>query len=410
MNLNKLTSCILAFSCLMPLAACEKKSASGSVPQDPRLQNPTIIKMKGDPYTFVKDTLMNGGAPLPEEALPEGGQWRGRSFGFQKWQRRSAETEQAKAVPLDERRVSAASETQDLFEGHQDINGEYVLTGEFLGNPTDFIFRPAPGGQWTLNRVRLGSLEIKMKDQKGGHFRLLHTSTTEDLNGMSLLFYLRFDELDLLIDLNLSRIGASPAVGIGKIIGHFKYLFGEDVKIGWPKSKPLELTICSNEALPREYEQMTIQAVNSWQEALETRLSFKADVRAKCPPFSDLRNHGIQFTKDWIEIDGTDAILGRTMNAVSFERSELFDADIFIHMSEFEELLRSINPRLAVEDRRVARNSAVQEIFTRGLLHEMGHFLGLGHQFDPKWPSIMSYDSIYKLQSYDLQAIRALYQ
>ena len=44
------------------------------------------------------------------------------------------------------------------------------------------------------------------------------------------------------------------------------------------------------------------------------------------------------------------------------------------------------------------------------MAHEMGHFFGLHHQFDDSIPSIMSYDKVDYVSTYDYNAIRALYQ
>jgi predicted Zn-dependent protease len=45
-------------------------------------------------------------------------------------------------------------------------------------------------------------------------------------------------------------------------------------------------------------------------------------------------------------------------------------------------------------------------------LHEIGHFLGLHHQFNPAIPSIMSYaeKNESKLYDYDVKAVQHLYE
>ena len=42
--------------------------------------------------------------------------------------------------------------------------------------------------------------------------------------------------------------------------------------------------------------------------------------------------------------------------------------------------------------------------------HEMGHFLGLGHEFGPERASIMSYDGLEVPTDFDYQALKELYR
>ena len=88
--------------------------------------------------------------------------------------------------------------------------------------------------------------------------------------------------------------------------------------------------------------------------------------------------------------DNSNAII---LNDYRWTRSgNIYDADIVILGSE------------------IAKDASFSTMdFNRVLSHEFGHFLGLDHQFDGPM-SIMSYDSVYSLGTYDNNAITELYK
>ncbi len=81
---------------------------------------------------------------------------------------------------------------------------------------------------------------------------------------------------------------------------------------------------------------------------------------------------------------------------------EIFSSDIVMLGSEINKYFK-----------RGASVDYVQNIVKRVFAHEMGHFLGLDHNFGEKDSdklSIMSYNEVYELGNYDESAIFELYR
>lgn len=84
-------------------------------------------------------------------------------------------------------------------------------------------------------------------------------------------------------------------------------------------------------------------------------------------------------------------------------RGEIINSNIFLWNDEMLKLGYSF------KDANTSNNS--YKLSLHVLIHEIGHFLGLHHQFKKDVPSVMSYssDNFVELQTYDIQAIQHLY-
>lgn len=82
---------------------------------------------------------------------------------------------------------------------------------------------------------------------------------------------------------------------------------------------------------------------------------------------------------------------------INHKNAEILGADILMFESEINKL-----------DQSNYSPSYKRAETTRALTHEVGHFLGLDHNFEDK-NSIMSYEEVYELGYYDRQAISELY-
>lgn len=396
-------SCVLVLSC-----AKESKNKHHE-------SSPEIVKVKGNPYDFVRNTLMNKGAPLPKWALPDKAKWRFKMRGYQQEPRipntKTALDQLITSQAPDKNKKVPELTSEKVFEGHQTMNGEYVLSGLLFGRTTDFVFRPTTDGQWALHHIAYPdySYQFKLKDTQNGDLVLLHTSSSDDLNAFSFLFYASNVRYPYLLDFSFTRVTHERPYEFAKSAGHFNFLYGENVKVRWSKTKPLPVTLCLDENLPEEFASHVIKAAEDWRSAIGSRADVRPTVAKKCPPFSDLRTHTVNISYDWIEMDGYSGVVGETSHVTDFEKATVIDSDVFILVGELLEMYQTPNSHLSLKDPELRGHSGFKDNFIGTVRHELGHFFGLAHQFDPKFPSIMSYnDTISTLQAYDIKAIQAL--
>jgi len=241
------------------------------------------------------------------------------------------------------------------------------------------------------NRLENGKRVISYEMDSGstGEMDLLHFSTSEDGQHMSLLVSEQTSQDGLvLVAMYFSKqLRSDEPIRIGQ----YNYIVGMGIKTNWPKENPVTLSICGYAStVLTAYAK---EAAELWNEALENKLVLKLEVQKSFPPFSDLRHRGIY----WIDTYIIDPLPTPAFGAVYsvYISSHFIDGDIMIFAKELQ------------KDTDYVWAYKVQ----RTLTHEIGHFLGLHHQFDGT-QSIMSYDfsDDATITSHDKTAIQELYK
>lgn len=386
------------------LTACPSK-------KDPPLHSPAnAYKMRtinGDPLVFVKNAEMNGNATLPSSILRNPGLgWNMQVTGYI----------QQKLEPLDldeemkEQAPAAKENALNTIEESIKESWDFYQTekGIVLASPQDIYF--------TFELLEDYGLQLKMMTvypyemDVGSLFDVLHVSASPDGDAFSLLIHSKeaFDA-EAVFSFTFVRIVKEEISFLDELDEVYEYLFGAGIKINWEKSKKLVVSVCGDS--PNELKQLVPEMINQWQTALKDELELGVEFPASCPPFSDLTTHSYWYVDDWVEILGESAVAGQTHTVANFTTGKIVDSDVVILLGEFQEALDITQSNISVDEPSFFQNENIKLSLYQTGLHEMGHFLGLHHKFDPDYPSIMSYDENRDsvLTEYDHNAIRTLY-
>ena len=199
----------------------------------------------------------------------------------------------------------------------------------------------------------------------------------------------------MLVDASFYRHSAKKPTT--KVSSAYNYIYGPGVVVPWKLDATRKVTV---DICPSMSQKLSSTRIKSALEAWEAPFAFKTNKLdivlnelTVCKPFSDVDQHSIHYIDSYLTIQQEDAYnAGFTMIHSDLSVGNIFDADIVILGAE------------------IAKDESFDAYeFGRVLTHELGHFLGLDHQFDGT-SSIMSYKSIYNLSEYDDNAITELYK
>jgi len=372
------------------LSACPNHSKSKS--------GGTVKRVKGDPAVFIRDTDLNGLRALPLSTSAVSNEWSFDLSGFEEAEAVTDTDQMVKDQTPDESK-SKAQNSKIIARVSDD---QWIFEGRHGSEELRFVFRRHPQG-WLLNDFKIGKYVFTAGS---ANMAIVHTSYTEDLRAFSLLIHDKTPGKRAVAGLTFVRW--QPLI---KVLGNtaYEYLFGKGVKVGWKKGKELKLLVCGN--IPAVLPQIVQQEADKWAKALGERLMLSTSTRPSCPPFSDLNTRTFTFPSEWIEIVGDSGVSAWTQPIAGEGRGEILDADIFYLVGEMQESLALRGHKNSVFSPEIIGNPSIQRTISTTALHEIGHLLGLHHQFNPSIESIMSYsDKVEaKLYDYDVKAVQHLY-
>jgi hypothetical protein len=195
----------------------------------------------------------------------------------------------------------------------------------------------------------------------------------------------------ILLAFTFVRKSAEKDIGLTSTI--YKYIFGAGVKVGWQQGNDLEINICGKQHYFVEFAYMN--GIRDWNKALNKRLNIKTTILTTYPPFSDLNTKCIYTVRGYLTRTDKFVNMASTITKANLFEGKLLDSDIMVWVKE--------NEKFGLPFELV---SSLQQTTT----HEVGHMLGLHHQFDKAITSIMSYDdNVTTVSDYDEKAIAELY-
>lgn len=286
-----------------------------------------------------------------------------------------------------------ATDTGGAVDGDFELT-KYSFTKE---SATRFVYGPTNGAKGYKLGFELREGLLVMVDFDGYPVTSKHYSLKTDGKAFSIL--VAYEDPGIGKLLTAFYFNASDVSNPIEIASKdFAFLF-DTVKVFW--NEPIDLQACGNIS---ELNAQSIKAsVDAWfadESPTSPTRPVTFSTRATHAPFSDLNQHCIFLIKDFKLENSTDFYTaGVTLPVINLATKRIVDADVMLFM-DHTQVSRSLDK---------GEKSGV-------LMHELGHFWGLGHEFksDAKGaalhPSIMGYSKGTSLiTSWDYEAIRDLY-
>lgn len=240
-------------------------------------------------------------------------------------------------------------------------------------------------------KVRDGGLELD--SMNGFPVTVKHYSLKNDKKAFSFLFTVNDPEYGLTLS-SVTFTARSQEPKEPQRIGDFSFLFS-NFAIKWAEAISIDATGPLNELTKGTIR----QSLSAWFTKSTDAATHPVGLTfsENFPPFSDLNHHGITIVPSFRAESGERFVVkGLNLSAVDTSTWSLVDSDIFIFAASADQ------PYNGASDRTI--------------VHELGHFLGLGHEFAKRESGASLYSSVMAylhasddVTERDREAIRALY-
>lgn len=285
--------------------------------------------------------------------------------------------EQIPESSSDQKSFNAVKKLGYKVQGKQHEVSHKISGYDFIYN---FSFKENSDEMLELNAFNdhpVHVLHYSFNDDKGASF-LVKSSTTDTLYA---IYYIKKD---------------SSGGSYHKLSAHQFSVAHNSTPVRW-KSRYHNLNLCGDSSIANKKEVQA--AIDTWKQAVGEK-SLEVELEelpgGVYPPFSDLNTNCIYFIKDYLAADNSHVAMGRTHPIYNSNTNEMYSAPMFIFLNEIQKF---------PQDQQQSRLEST-------IVHEMGHFFGLGHPpHDSTAPSIMSYkDDSNKITQYDIQLYNDLYK
>ncbi|MFW7377393.1 MAG: matrixin family metalloprotease [Oligoflexus sp.] len=395
--LSKLPLLLASMAALLTIAC----NGGSKKPQRTPFTPPQNVQQKffvhGDVDTLLGDTVMNPVSPFRVDSI--------------------SSDDKFHLVSLNAFQERILNSEVDAIESQEDLEDQNSTDREPANDTSIPEYNFAKGADGGINLVsdaanslvfrfeanQAGRLELKkVFDGRSATLdvgRVLHYSLKEDGSVFSILFQYQDPVYGKsIVAIYFAKISDDKEDAFYyNTDQRFSFLLGDDIAIGWEREVNFE--ICGSKALAQK--DMVRRSIEAWDDGRNQNsigyLKYTITENPTPPPFSDV-NHTCIYLSDSYRFEDQENtfVLGLAMPVFNFSTARIVGSSVFIATNALSRV----------------GNDQETEATT---IHEVGHVLGLGHEFKRDsyglslFESIMGYSGITHITSRDREAIQSLY-